>query len=192
MNDLSNQDLQGANLQDANLRGADLRGVNLQGADLRGANLVIANLQDANLQGANLQGANLQDANLQGADLQGADLQYANLQDINLQGANLQGAIGLHIAADASARLQAVASAALASDSALSMSTWHKCNTTHCIAGWAIHQAGEPGKILESVLGPSIAGLLLLGPEAYTHFHDTDEQARAWLQSVLNVDGGEL
>ena len=131
--------------------------------------------------------ANLSDASLRGADLSGADLFGADLSGASLRGAYLSEAIGLPIAVDAPARLRAVAVAALADADALEMSDWHTCETTHCIAGWAIHQAGEAGRILEALHGPALAGRLLLGHEAATHFCDDDDSARAWLQSVLDA-----
>ncbi|MGA1770579.1 MAG: pentapeptide repeat-containing protein, partial [Steroidobacteraceae bacterium] len=118
------------------------------------------------------------------ADLSRADLSDANLSDADLSGANLSGAKGLRIAADALQRLQAVATAALL-PGALTMETWHQCETTHCIAGWAIHQAGEPGRLLQSLLGPEVAGLMLLGPEAHSHFFDSANEATEYLLSVL-------
>ena len=121
-------------------------------------------------------------ANLRGANLSGADLRRANLS-----GADLRGAIGLAIAADAPARLRAVAIAALADADALEMDAWHTCKTTHSIAGWAIHQAGELGRILEALHGPELAGRMLLGHEAAMHFHDDNAAAKAWLQSVLDA-----
>jgi len=33
------------------------------------------------------------------------------------------------------------------------MSSWHKCSTTHCRAGWAVHLAGEEGYKLEKFYG---------------------------------------
>jgi hypothetical protein len=143
-------------------------------------NLRHADLRDANLRGADLRGADLSYADLRGADLRGADLRGANLR-----GANLRGAEELIIAFDAADRLKAVAANALATDAALEMDTWHTCNTTHCIAGWAIHLAGEPGRLLEELHGPSVAGLMLLGAEAHSHFFDSNEDARKWLQEVL-------
>lgn len=115
-------------------------------------------------------------ANLQGADLQRADL----------RGANLQGANGIAIASDASKRLQAVANAILNNNDALDMGQWHTCETTHCLAGWAIHQAGELGRLLEASVGGHMAGLQLLGPEAAMHFYDTNEDAIKWLHEVIN------
>lgn len=83
--------------------------------------------------------------------------------------------------------------AALADSNALRMSAWHTCQTTHCIAGWAIHQAGELGRILESLHGADLAGRLLLGNEAVMHFHDDNDDAREWLQSVLDApEAGEV
>jgi hypothetical protein len=161
-------------------------------ANLRGANLADANLADANLTGANLTGANLTGAYLTGAYLTGAYLRGANLSDANLtgaylRGANLTGAKGLPIATDAADRLKAVAQAALQPD-ALEMSSWHTCGTTHCIAGWAIHLAGEPGRVMESFMGAEVAGLLLLGTEAHRHFHDSNEKAMEYLRGVV-ADG---
>ena len=169
-----------ANLRDANLRGANLRGADLSGANLRGANLSCANLSCANLSrailsDADLRGANLSRANLRGADLSGADLRDANLRDAN----------GLPIAADAQQRLRAVASHVLAHPKILQMGGWHsECGTTHCLAGWAIHQAGPLGEVLENLHGPHMAGLLLLGVDAAEHFYDENDDAIEWLQSV--------
>ena len=115
-----------------------------------------------------------------------ANLSGANLRGANLSGANLACARGLRIADDAPQRLQAVAQAALASDDALEMDCWHTCDTTHCIAGWAIHQAGVLGQLLEQVHGEEIAGLMLLGAEAHRYFYADNDEAREFLRSVLN------
>jgi len=163
----------------ATLNGADLSRANLSWADLSRANLIGANLSWADLSWADLNGADLIGANLSKANLNGA-----NLSKANLNGATLNGAVGLTIASDARERLQAVATAALA-DNALNMSCWHTCDTTHCISGWAIHQAGELGRLLEAVVGAEVAGLMLLGPDAQRHFHDGNEAATEWLRSVL-------
>jgi Pentapeptide repeats (8 copies) len=173
-------DLSGADLRNADLSGADLRNANLSGAFLNGANL-----RSTDLSGADLSGADLRRANLSGADLYGADLSGAFLRDAYLNDADLYGANGLIIASDAADRLKAVAINALSADDALEMDDWHTCNTTHCIAGWAIYLAGEPGRLLEESHGSAIAGLMLLGAEAHSHFYDSNEDARKWLQEVL-------
>ena len=142
-------------------------------------------LRDADLRGADLRGVVLRYAVLSGAYLRGADLRDADLRGAVLRGADLRGAVGLAIATDADQRLRAVAQAALAAPDALRMGGWHTCDTTHCVAGWAIAQAGEPGRLLEAAMGPEAAGLLLLGTEAHAHFFDDDDTARAWLQEVL-------
>jgi hypothetical protein len=167
----------GAVLRDAFLRGAFLRGADLRGADLR----------DAVLRGADLRGAFLRGADLRDADLRDSDLRGAVLRGAFLRGADLRDAVGLPIAADAADRLKAVAAAALQPD-ALQMSNWHTCGTTHCIAGWAIHLAGEPGRLMESMMGPELAGLLLLGTEAHQHFYDRNEKALEYLRGVV-ADG---
>ena len=160
--------------QRANLIGAKLIGASLIDVDLRGAKLIGASLIDASLIDVDLRGANLSGANLRGANLSGA----------NLSGANLSGTLGLAIAADAPQRLRATATAALA-DGALEMKTWHSCSTTHCLAGWLIHQAGEVGRLLEAAVGPEVAGLMLGGIEAHGHFYDDNEAATEWLRSVV-------
>ena len=172
--------------QRANLRGANLRGADLYSANLRGANLRGANLRGANLSGADLYSANLSGADLSGADLYSANLSGADLGDANLRGAKLSGASGLPVVADSAERLIAAAAAATAKPDALEMESWHTCDTTHCLGGWAIHQAGPLGAVLEQTLGAPIAALLLLGPEAQSHFWDSREDALAYLQSVLD------
>jgi hypothetical protein len=86
---------------------------------------------------------------------------------------------------EADARIVAVAKAALASPDALDMDSWHRCETTHSIAGWAIHLAGEQGYALEKRFGPRAAGAILLGPAADDMFDASNEAARDWLQVHL-------
>jgi len=157
--------------QRADLSSADLRGADLRGAVLRGAVLSSADLSSADLSSADLRGAVLR-----GADLSSADLRCADLR----------GAIGLPIAADAPARLLAVAQAALASPDALEMSSWHKCDTTHCICGWAEHLGGPLAELIIRTQGNDLGGLMLLGVEAHAHFYKPNEEARAFLQSVID------
>jgi uncharacterized protein YjbI with pentapeptide repeats len=174
------------------LQGADLRGAYLQGAYLQGAYLQDANLQGADLRGAYLQGAYLQDANLQGAYLQGANLQDAYLQDANLQGAYLRGAGVGGGEADSSLTpkllglpdadpvfVLSVIEAALASPGALEMETWHTCETTHCLAGWAVHLSGAAGKALEATTSPSVAGAILAPSLAHLFYVSNEEALEA-------------
>ena len=184
--DLHGADLHGADLHGADLRWASLHGADLHGADLHGADLHGANLHGASLRWADLHGADLHGANLHGANLRWANLHGASLRDANLRGADLKGAAGIPVAVDSGDRLREVAAVATASHDGLYMDLWHTCPTTHCIAGWAIHLAGEPGRLLEEMHGPELAGRMLLGHEAALHFHDDDNDARAWLLSVLD------
>jgi hypothetical protein len=43
----------------------------------------------------------------------------------------------------------------------LDMSAWHKCQTTHCRAGWAITLAGDAGRDLEERVGSHRAGIAI-------------------------------
>ena len=128
------------------------------------------------------------DAVLRDADLRGADLRGAVLSDAVLRGAVLPKAVQAMRPADEAEqrdRIAAVAALALKDDDALNMGNWHTCETTHCIAGWAVHQAGPAGYLLEEMMGPHAAGAILLGDEAANHFYDSGDQARAWLTSFL-------
>jgi hypothetical protein len=168
----------------SNLSGADLSGADLSGADLSGADLSRADLSRADLSRANLSWANLSGADLSGADLSRANLSRADLSRANLSRADLSRAVGLAVAVDAPQRLQAAIAAAL-QPGALEMDCWHTCETTHCLGGTAIHQAGELGRLLEAVAGPNLAALMLLGPEAHAHFFDSNEDAIKWMRSVM-------
>jgi hypothetical protein len=170
---LGGADLGGANLRSADLGGANLGGANLRSADLRSANLGGANLGGANLGGANLRSAdlrsaNLGGANLGGADLGGANLGGANLRSANLGGANLRSAIeavqqSYGIAADP-ARAAAVLSQITEHPETWDQGEWHSsCQTRHCVAGWAVHQDGARGALLERILGTPTAAAVLLG-----------------------------
>ncbi len=150
--DLAGVDLGGAYLAGANLAGVDLGGAYLAGANLAGVDLAGAYLVDANLAGAYLKNANLAGADLTGADLTGADLTRALKID--------QGDIPVipHI--------DAVILRAVEAGGVFDMSAWHGpddhwCGTTHCRAGWAIHEAGEKGKALQDKVGPHMAGAMI-------------------------------
>jgi hypothetical protein len=151
------------------------------GADLRGADLREADLRRASLRGADLRGADLR-----GADLRGADLREADLRRASLSGAKIDG-FAIATPEEAAPRIRAVAQAALETPDALNMGDWHTCETTHCIAGWAVHLAGDEGKALEEKFGTANAGLVLLGSEAASHFYDTQEKGRAWLLSKMET-----
>lgn len=125
-------------------------------------------------------------ANLCGADLSGANFRNADFRYANLRYADFRDALGIPIAEDAPARLLAVAHAALAAPDALEMGTWHTCETTHCICGWAEHLGGPLAKLIIQQNGNAVGGLMLLGIDAHAHFYVTNEKAREFLQSVID------
>ena len=65
-------------------------------------------------------------------------------------------------------------------DGQLDMSTWHKCETTHCRAGWAITLAGDDGRKLETKVGPCAAGAMIYRASTgrVPDFFATNERAR--------------
>ena len=103
---------------------------------------------------ANLSDANLSDAYLSGANLSSADLSGANLRDANLRGAPKIDNIHQRVYEAAS------------TPGALDMDDWHRCDTTHCRAGWVTTLAGEAGLELESRIGtPAAATLIYLASD---------------------------
>ena len=114
-----------------------------------------------------------------------ANLSRADLSWVDLRGADLRGAQGLPIAADAPARLQSVAAEVLSSPGCLRMDSWHSdCGTAHCLAGWAIQQAGPIGATLEQLHGAHLAGLLLLGHDAASRFYQSNDEVLQWLRTI--------
>jgi hypothetical protein len=116
--------------------------------------------QIARLAGADLVGANLVGADLARADLAGADLAGANLARAYLAGADQKYEVPVI------PNIDAVILAAIEAGGTLDMSAWHGpqdhwCGTTHCRAGWAIHEAGEAGKKLQDQVGPQRAGSMI-------------------------------
>ena len=119
-----------------------------------------ANLRGANLSGAVLRGAVLSRADLRGADLGGANLSGADLGGADLGGADLRGAV-VDAPPPKIEKIDAKILAAIEAGGTLYMGAWHKCQTTHCRAGWAITLAGEAGAELEAKVGSSAAGALI-------------------------------
>jgi hypothetical protein len=180
--DLRGAVLRGAVLRDADLRDADLSGADLSGAVLRDAVLRGADLSGADLRGAVLRGADLRGAVLRGAVLRDADLRDADLSDADLSGADLSGAL-IDAPPPKIEKIDAKILAAIEGGGKLYMGDWHKCETTHCRAGWAITLAGDAGAALEAKIGPAAAGALIYAmsrPEKpIPNFYATNEAALA-------------
>jgi len=168
------------------LRGAVLSGADLSGADLRGAVL-----RDAVLSGADLSGADLRGADLRGADLSGAVLIGANLSGANLIGADLRENLeGVPFIKDIH---QTVYNACTVPPDALDMVGWHKCETTHCRAGWVVTLAGEGGKALKFAMGtPAAAAIIYLKSdpklEKMPDFYCSNEEALADMKRLADAE----
>ena len=151
------------------------------------ANLSEANLSGANLRGSNLSGANLSGSNLSYANLRRANLSGANLSEANLSGANLSGA-NLPIVSSEPNLIAKILDQVESQPSCLKMDAWHSCDTTHCLAGWAVTLHSQ-GKLLESLIGPNAAGALIFNAccgEAPDFFSD-EKTAVNWLLSKAKV-----
>ena len=157
----------------ANLAGADLADANLADANLARANLARAYLAGADLAGANLAGADLADANLADArnipeiseiadpaesykrTANEAEREQRRLDRMTLFRARNPD-VPVIDALDAK-----ILHAVEHGGGSLEMGSWHRCDTTHCRAGWAIHLAGKAGYELERKYGSQHAGRML-------------------------------
>ena len=136
---------------------------------------------------ADLIGANLIDADLRGADLRSANLIGANLRGADLRGTNLGGHKSHALLALAPDELLPLRVAqAILQPGALNMDAWHSCETTHCLAGWAVHLSGAAGYALERVTSPSVAGCMLL-PSACHLLHESNDIALEWAKGIVKA-----
>ena len=77
---------------------------------------------------------------------------------------------------------QRVHDAVTSTPEALAMDAWHRCETTHCRAGWVVHLAGDAGYALEASCSTDTAALLIYAasspevPDA-DRFHDGNSEA---------------
>ena len=191
---LKGADLKGADLEGAYLRGAYLEGADLEGAYLEGAYLRGADLRGADLEGAYLKGAYLRGAYLEGADLEGAYLEGADLEGAYLRGAYLEGALSgkekIKIPTLEKPYSQ-ILKAVKTEGCKLDMEFWHKCETTHCVAGWVTTLAGVEGKKLEAQIGMPGAATLILkesGTKIAPYFAD-DDVAMKFIEDMAAKEG---
>lgn len=108
-----------------------------------------------------------------GANLRGADLRDADLRDANL-GFKPDETLPLRVARTITD-----------SNEALDMAHWHTCETTHCLAGWAVHLSGAAGYALETVTGGTATAGALLMPSAAHLFYATNREAMEWAEDVI-------
>jgi len=163
---------------------ADLRSANLGGADLRSADLRSADLRSADLGGADLRSANLGGADLRSADLRSADLGGADLRSANLSPAAGSFSPGYSIGFQPDPTLALRVAKAALGEGALDMGTWHRCDTTHCLAGWAVHLSGPAGYALEKLTSPSVAGAILC-PDVSHLFFAGNDTALEWCREQV-------
>ena len=93
-------------------------------------------------------------------------------------------------------RLQEVAVRVFSDPIHFDMDYWEEreglndCDTTRCMAGWAVTLAGEQGKRLHQLFNEEwgVAGAVLLGREAAEHFGDSNRNAYVFLRNYLPAD----
>lgn len=83
--------------------------------------------------------------------------------------------------------------AAVSAPGALDMSTWHKCATTHCRAGWVVMLAGEEGRKLEKKYNTELAASLIYRASSplrvsSRRFYDVHDDAMADMQRLAALE----
>ena len=84
--------------------------------------------------------------------------------------------------------------AAVSQPNAFDMATWHKCETTHCRAGWVVHLAGDAGKALEKFHDTPLAASLIYYasspniPVAMPRFYEDNETAMADIKRCAELE----
>ena len=82
--------------------------------------------------------------------------------------------------------------AAVSQPKALDMSNRHKCETTHCRAGWITTLAGPAGKALEDFHNPELAAMLIYYESGYhihpARFFDSNERAIADMKRLAEAE----
>ncbi len=83
--------------------------------------------------------------------------------------------------------------AAAAQPNALDMGSWHKCETTHCRAGWVVALAGEAGSAMEYCLGTAAAAALIYiksdpNLEKIPDFYANNEEALADMKRLAEQE----
>ena len=112
-----------------------------------------------------------------------ADLYEADLRGANLCGANLRGAKNMPPIEVVPEFKEKILAQVNNGECSLDMATWHTCETTHCLAGWATTLHPQ-GKLIESLVGVKTAGALIFNAccSEIPSFYGTNEQAMEWLQ----------
>ena len=81
---------------------------------------------------------------------------------------------------------------AASAPSALDMSDWHTCKTTHCRAGWIVHLAGAAGYALEAHHNAELAAMLIAresgAPINPARFYDNDADALADMKRMAGLE----
>ena len=76
------------------------------------------------------------------------------------------------------------------------MDSWHQegCETVHCMSGWAIHLAGEVGRVMEGLVGPSYTGALIINESCpylegkVPNFYAKNEQGMAFINECAEKE----
>ena len=72
------------------------------------------------------------------------------------------------------------------------MGSWHRCEQTHCRAGWAVALAGEEGRALEAYYDTPLAAMLIYQASGYeispVRFFEQNDAALADMKRLAEAE----
>lgn len=152
--------------ENTDLYGCSISNCIFKNIDFKNASLFDAYFKNCTFENCTFEKANIRDISFENCTFENTKFPYSEVYDENL--------------------IYEVAQKVFESPQNFDMGWWHSnvdgesCDTTHCIAGWAV-ELSPIGKEVEEKYGPATAGLLLLGYDAYTHFYDNNTEALKYL-----------
>jgi hypothetical protein len=167
---------------------SDLTWATFIGAKMQHAVLTVCVAQKADFTGADLTASDFFAAKLSKSDFRGADLRGVKFAASTLtwckfnKGAMAAGWEDLPEIPD----LRQQILQQLENGGRLDMSAWHKCQTTHCIAGWAIVLADAKFQSVRHNPALVGAGLFVRSDGMVPNFFGSEPEAMIWLKNPLN------
>jgi hypothetical protein len=119
--------------------------LDISGLNLSNLSLWSEDFRNSNLRHVDFTGSDLRYTKFSSADLSYANFTNAELSGADLSGAKLEGVIGLASKEEEMAEAKRILRILENPANSLDMSDWHRCKTTHCLAGWSCPNEEHPG-----------------------------------------------
>ncbi len=163
-------------------------GIKVTGHGLSSKTFMGCKFDNVDMSGLRLYSVKFIDCGITNCNVDGTEFVDCDLIDLSMSETDFSKAKGLPILPNAGENLYKVARHILDNPADLDMDVWAPvlCGTAMCIHGHAVSLFGETAQLLTKAVGPEVAGLMLLGPEAPQHYYDEEDNAMAFLQAVVD------